>query len=324
MSSYFFITKTFFLYCFIKDASSWILRFKKIWRPKKPGENLENLCVFVQGYTWAIGAVGQFGAGSLKNLITSSQPWQGCRWGLLRVPPQKKAAELFWCVFFFFRLFFFWSLWILFWIKMYHHLSSCIILSSLFVIFFGTCGINYRKLVKKTVTENDGTWGKKNEVHQLIDRLDLSLIQLGPVESSLQWCLQHVSCVRIWMQSESQYLRRWSGARILNWDPKNWVFFANSLQQSVGLMRDRRDGRMELGDFLKISMFRSVFLFLLRCGKRGTGGTGWYFHILPSSSANSLPPETNSAAGNALMMPQVRGMSTRWSESCTSYHIVPS
>lgn len=71
-------------------------------------------------------------------------------------------------------------------------------------------------------------------------------------------------------------------------------------------------------------MFRSVFLFLLRCGKRGTGGTGWYFHILPSSSANSLPPETNSAAGNALMMPQVRGMSTRWSESCTSYHIVPS
>jgi len=30
-----------------------------------------------KGYTWAIGAVGQFGAGSLKNLITSSQPWQG-------------------------------------------------------------------------------------------------------------------------------------------------------------------------------------------------------------------------------------------------------
>ena len=63
-------------------------------------------------------------------------------------------------------------------IIMYH-------LSSLFVIFFGTCGINYRKLVKKQsrkMTELEG----KNEVHQLIDRLDLSLIQLGPVESSLQ------------------------------------------------------------------------------------------------------------------------------------------
>ena len=160
MSSYFFITKTFFLYCFIKDASSWILRFKKIWRPKKPGENLENLCVFVQGYTWAIGAVGQFGAGSLKNLITSSQPWQGCRWGLLRVPPQKKAAELFWCVFFF-SFVFFWSLWILFWIKMYHHLSSCIIyhhyLSSLWDLWD-----QLSKTCEKTVnTENDGTWGKK-------------------------------------------------------------------------------------------------------------------------------------------------------------------
>ena len=53
--------------------------FKKNGRPKNPEENLENLCVFVQGYTWAIGALGQFGAGSLKNLITSSQPWQGCR-----------------------------------------------------------------------------------------------------------------------------------------------------------------------------------------------------------------------------------------------------
>lgn len=147
MSSYFFITKTFFLYCFIKDASSWILRFKKIWRPKKPGENLENLCVFVQGYTWAIGAVGQFGAGSLKNLITSSQPWQGCRWGLLRVPPQKKAAELFWCVFFFSFVFFdhyescFGSKCII----IYHHVSFIIIICHP----FGTCGINYRKLVKK-------------------------------------------------------------------------------------------------------------------------------------------------------------------------------
>ena len=61
-------------------------------------------------------------------------------------------------------------------IIMYHHLSS------LFVIFFGTCGINYRKLVKKQsrkMTEIEG----KNEVRQLIDRLDLSLIQLGPVGS---------------------------------------------------------------------------------------------------------------------------------------------
>lgn len=116
---------------------------KQKWRPKKL-EKISKICV--QGYTWAIGAVGQLGAGSLKNLITSSQPWQGCRWGLLRVPPQKKAAELFWCVFFSFV--FFKSLWILFWSKciiIYHHVSFIIIICHP----FGTCGINYRKLVKK-------------------------------------------------------------------------------------------------------------------------------------------------------------------------------
>lgn len=148
MSSYFFITKTFFLYCFIKDASSWILRFKKIWRPKKPGENLENLCVFVQGYTWAIGAVGQFGAGSLKNLITSSQPWQGCRWGLLRVPPQKKAAELFWCVFFFVCFFL-----IIMNLVLDQNVSSFIImyhLSSLFVIPLGLVGSTIENLWKNS------------------------------------------------------------------------------------------------------------------------------------------------------------------------------
>ena len=73
-------------------------------------------------------------------------------------PPKKKQLN---CFDAFFRLFFFWSLWILFWIKMYHHLSSCIIyhhyLSSLWDLWD-----QLSKTCEKTVnTENDGTWGKK-------------------------------------------------------------------------------------------------------------------------------------------------------------------
>lgn len=133
---------------------------KQKWRPKKL-EKISKICV--QGYTWAIGAVGQLGAGSLKNLITSSQPWQGWlegRWGLLRVPgppPQKKQLNCFDA--FFFRLFFL------------NHYESCfdqnvssfIImyhLSSLFVIPLGLVGSTIENLWKNS---KHGKWRNLRE-----------------------------------------------------------------------------------------------------------------------------------------------------------------